>query len=489
MPAGGNIIAWTSLLALTLASPSAAGEAERQLAVAKAASGGAAWDKPKVLRYRTRFETGGTSTTRESLVELATGRFRILERKPGGDAVDGYDGKLAWRRGRGLLVLAADQKQSVTAAYMKARGYYFPERWHADLRYLGTRTFEGRAVDAIEASPAGGSPVELYVDSETHRVSAERYGSAVIVYEEYRETAGLWLARRSRPAAGMPPFLAETEEVEVDPIVDDAVFALPALEVGFTEGVPWAAVPARRGAIIEGRFGEAGPFPFLVDSGGFAQLSPALARRLVEGSAPNAPVTLDVSFGALTITSMTFLNSLGLGNVAPTVFDGRAEAGTIGVETFLNLIVRFESGGSVVFLSTADFSPPEGARFLPLDFDGGKPVVEGTLEGEPARFILDTGSSAEVVLFPEFLEKTGLRGRLPPGEPAKAIWGYASLAGTRTKAKGLVVGPISLPEVSALLVDAKVPGAPSVAGLVGMGVLGKRAVTFDYRGRKVYIGD
>ena len=54
MPAGGNIIAWTSLLALTLASPSAAGEAERQLAVAKAASGGAAWDKPKVLRYRTR---------------------------------------------------------------------------------------------------------------------------------------------------------------------------------------------------------------------------------------------------------------------------------------------------------------------------------------------------------------------------------------------------------------------------------------------------
>jgi len=42
---------------------------------------------------------------------------------------------------------------------------------------------------------------------------------------------------------------------------------------------------------------------------------------------------------------------------------------------------------------------------------------------------------------------------------------------------------------AALLVDAKVPGAPSVAGLVGMGVLGKRAVTFDYRGRKVYIGD
>ncbi|MBI5202909.1 MAG: aspartyl protease family protein [Elusimicrobia bacterium] len=437
------------------------------------------------MRYRTRFESGGAVSHRESLVELSTGRFRIVERRPNGDALDGWDGSLGWRRGRGLLVLAADQKQIATAAYMKARGYFFPGRWKADLRLLGTRTVEGRAVDAIEASPPGGSPVELYLDTGTHVPLAERYGSTVIVYEDYRETGGLRLPRRSRPSAGSPPFVAETEEVELDVEVSESLFALPALETSFTDGAPLASIPSKGGSFVEGRFGEAGPFPFLLDSAGFAQLTPALARRLAEGSAPNTPVTIDASFGTLAIASMTFLNSPGLGGVAASVFEGRSEAGVLGVETFLSLVVRLEPGGSVVFFRPEEFAPPENARFLPLSFEGGKPVVDGSVAGKEGRFILDTGSNAELTLFPEFAG--GLS--LPPGEPALSINGFMKLPGTRTKAAALVVGPVAIDEVSAIVLERKPVDAPPVSGIVGMGVLGKRAVTFDFRGRKVFLGD
>lgn len=423
-------------------------------------------------------------TLRETKVELGSGRFVTIEAGPR-QARHGFDGSLVWRQGRGLIALQPDQNEAATGVYMKARGYLFPGRFPADVRLLGTRTVEGRLVDAFAITPPGGSTVELFLDSSTRRPFAERYGTALFVYEDYRETGGLWLARRSRAGAGTAPFTATTEEVELDPKLDPAAFEIPGPPRRFGAGASAAAVGAN-GSIVRAAVDGKGPFPFMVDTGGFGQLSPALVRRLGLDVAPNAPVSVHVAFGDLSIASFTFLNSLGLGNVARTVFEGHDEAGVLGVETFLNFVVAFEPG-RVVFHSTAAFEPPPEAAVHPISLEGGRPVVEGRIEGRPARFVLDTGSNAELVLFPAFVEEAGLLERLAGGERVKAIYGFQTLSGARATLKDLKAGPIEEREAMALLVDGRVLGAPTVSGLVGMGILRRRYVAFDYRRRRIYV--
>ena len=129
-------------------------------------------------------------------------------------------------------------------------------------------------------------------------------------------------------------------------------------------------------------------------------------------------------------------------------------------------------------MAPREFAPPEGAARLPLQFVGSKPAVDGELEGEKARFILDTGSNAEVVVFPRLAER--MKAKLPHGTAAKTIVGFASVAAERTRGKGLRLG--------GLVVDGAVPGLPDADGIVGMGVLGRSPVAFDYNWRSVYLG-
>ena len=467
---------------------------------AKEATGGAAWDRVKALRSVTVFERAGRTSERESLADLNTGFYVTAELQVGAagrrvkaGARDGFDGRFGWQEVWGLIVLQPDQREAHTAAYMKSKGYFFPSRRSAEIRYLGERKgADGRRVHAVSLRPEGGSAVELELDALTHRPSAEVYaggaGGTVVRYGDYREVGGLAFAfRADLESADGAKLAAVTREVALDPEVSADSFERPSVAFSFQGGAGPADVPARRGVIVEALVGGKGPFPFVLDTGGRAQMTPALAAAAglaVEDRVARAP---GVTIGALTLRGAAFEVRPALGPAVEVAVPGEAAVGLLGVETFLSLAVAVDARRNAVrFMAPREFAPPEGAARLPLQFVGSKPAVDGELEGEKARFILDTGSNAEVVVFPRLAER--MKAKLPHGTAAKTIVGFASVAAERTRGKGLRLGGLDLGEAEVLVVDGAVPGLPDADGIVGMGVLGRSPVAFDYNWRSVYLG-
>ena len=254
---------------------------------AKEATGGAAWDRVKALRSVTVFERAGRTSERESLADLNTGFYVTAELQVGAagrrvkaGARDGFDGRFGWQEVWGLIVLQPDQREAHTAAYMKSKGYFFPSRRSAEIRYLGERKgADGRRVHAVSLRPEGGSAVELEL--------------AFAFRADLESADGAKLA-------------AVTREVALDPEVSADSFERPSVAFSFQGGAGPADVPARRGGIVEALVGGKGPFPFVLDTGGRAQMTPALAAAAglaVEDRVARAP---GVTIGALTLRGAAF---------------------------------------------------------------------------------------------------------------------------------------------------------------------------------------
>lgn len=451
---------------------------------AKQATGGPAWDRVKALRYETRLEQGGKAVRRESWVSLEPARYVLVEHKPGGDARSGFDGVFAWREARGMIGLEPDQREARTAAYMKSYSYLFPERWPAELSYLGTRTFQGRAVEALRIVPEGGSPVELELDRESGEPLREVYpranGAASVAYGDRRETAGLRLpSRADAEAPGSAPVAAITEAVEAGPEPEADRFRRPALKLSLPGPV---RLKAERGSIVRGLANGAGPFPFALDTGGYAQVAPALARAAALSSEAGLPVIRSLELGELKIQGLAAPVMPRLEQVATHFLPGGGPVGLLGLELFLSLAATFE-GGQVVLAEPSSFEPPRGWHAVPLEFVAGKPAVDALADGKPFRLVLDTGSNAELVLRHEAAGRAGLAG----GEPLRTLVGTAVVGGRRARVSELSVGPWKPGGASVVVLDAGAPLPARVDGLIGLGLLLRRGVAFDYSRRRAYL--
>jgi membrane-associated protease RseP (regulator of RpoE activity) len=125
-----------------------------------------------------------------------------------------------------------------------------------------------------------------------------------------------------------------------------------------------------------------------------------------------------------------------------------------------------------------------------FDFEGNVIEVAGDFEGVPGRFIIDTGSRADVVLTKSFAERNGLRSRYPNGVDTVAGWGIGGPSHAyATRRTGLGIGPVHVPDVVTFLsTDAKGAFAGSdFDGDIGGGILKRFVVTFDYKHQLMYL--
>jgi hypothetical protein len=197
------------------------------MAECKAASGGAALDRPVAFHETGTIVRDGKAGTYEMYADLHTLRtagIHTLDGKVGGG---GYDGTSTWNIGPdGKVIVSTDPTnlaEERSGAYITIGGYFYPDRFPATFHYAGRRKAGGQSYDVVEVTPDLASPVSLWLDVRTHRVERlsittdTQFAGEVL---RYRVVDGTWIAFKNRQNEGdhtMVQTLATYDYVALDP--------------------------------------------------------------------------------------------------------------------------------------------------------------------------------------------------------------------------------------------------------------------------------
>ncbi|MDR3512386.1 MAG: hypothetical protein P4L73_12185 [Caulobacteraceae bacterium] len=231
-----------ALVLIVLAGPAAAQDdpaarAAALLAQAKAASGGAAWDRLAGWRESGTAiigEAQGDYDTWCDLHRLGMANHHVLA---GAAQTRGFDGATVWLvDGAGQLHTSQAPLQLAIArqgAYVSAWGFFFPERFATQRVYIGSASADGADFDIVRATPEGGLPMELWIDRKTHLITrmVDRSGprTSVAVLSDFRSIGGVVTPFVVAESDGDPKHTLELHLTAIDfgPI-DPARFAPPA---------------------------------------------------------------------------------------------------------------------------------------------------------------------------------------------------------------------------------------------------------------------
>jgi hypothetical protein len=158
------------------AAPDAVAQADAILAQAKAATGGAAWDRIQGWREKGVISRGGGDVAYELWIDVR--RLAIVSQTSGrgGVRTHGSDGHTTWTIEPGGAVSTDAAVKSLRgarqSAYFSLYGFFFPKRFPAERVYVGPQSADGKIFDVVRVTPVDGDPMELWVDRTSHRVAA-----------------------------------------------------------------------------------------------------------------------------------------------------------------------------------------------------------------------------------------------------------------------------------------------------------------------------
>jgi hypothetical protein len=243
-----------------------------------------------------------------------------------------------------------------------------------------------------------------------------------------------------------------------------------------------------------------GPYRFAIDTGAGDTLAADVAAtlRLRTGR----PFTIGGTGEGTIEARSARLASLRVGSAeiddsAATVFgfdelrnvEGIANFdGLIGHELFERYVVRIDYAAQTVTLSDPATYVPGPGIVVPFTLAGTTPVVEGSVDGIPGRFTIDTGDRGALSLTRPFVAAHHLEKRYSPAVEAIAGWGIGGpLRAVLTRVGELRFGTIAIERPVTRLTEARHGFFTSteLAGNIGNGVLERFTVTFDYRRREM----
>ncbi|MBY0304810.1 MAG: hypothetical protein K2W86_06625 [Sphingomonas sp.] len=175
-------------------------KAEKIVAAAKQATGGAAWDAPDGCHEEGTHGDGAiTYTTTFSLQRYG---MRIDSMRAGHSRSMGFNGKVQWQAVAGDKARSrsdpAGIEEGIVTDYLSINGFFFPDRFPATFTYLRAAKEADRRFDVIEITPKGGRALEVWFDRKTHLIQrvVDTHGSPAVRVEarNYRSVAGLSVA-------------------------------------------------------------------------------------------------------------------------------------------------------------------------------------------------------------------------------------------------------------------------------------------------------
>lgn len=409
------------------------------LAAARSASGGAAWSRGGLVRGVGEEAFAGLRGRWQLTEDAVSGRFAQLEDFGVYRTSEGFDGSHHWRQDRSGGVHALDSAFAVrstgTDAWLARRAYLKADDDATAYAPPQERVDGGARYWLVQATPAGGEPVQLWFDAATHRLAriVRQMPISVLVerLEDYREVDGVSLPFKIvfSDENGDSPAVVTIDRYTLQAAADDRVFARPQ-PPDDTRLARRTRVPAEIDGqiVVRARLNGKGPFGFIVDTGGHNILTPAAASALGltavghgqsggagEGTLPEQAVRIaDLRIGAAQMTDQYFA-------VIPLAYDTVERgprpplAGLLGLEIFERFIVRIDYRHVLLDLIPNGDPVACAGEQVPLRFEDDAPEVDGTLDGVGGVVSIDTGNGGSTVVQGVWAARHGMADRLKRG--------------------------------------------------------------------------
>ena len=372
------------------------------------------------------------------------------------------------------------------------------------VRFAGFGTIGDRRTWNVEVNADGGEPETLWIDVRSGLPLRTEYldgdGPTYVDLSDWRDVGGMEIAFRSVTSDGDHAFdtIQQTSWVKLGRPVAANVFAPlegRRLLAGGVQTVPLLDDGTRIACTV----GIAGkPYTFLVDSGsGNVVLDSRVARDAGLGEEGALEVRGAVREGGMRVAVLRRLTigTASLDDLVVSTIDlgsaaGRRRVdGILGYPFFAASIVQLDFAHRTMRFGPPGSFAPAGER-IELDTDREIPEAVFRIDGSiDAPFIVDTGNSGALLLYGPFV---ALHPALAPalgtgGGSYVGVGGADRSYGTRLEAFGM--GSTTFPGQAADVIVAK-DGAFADrfdAGNVGLGLLRKFVVTFDFTNHAMYL--
>ncbi|MGH8428145.1 MAG: aspartyl protease family protein [Gammaproteobacteria bacterium] len=498
----------------------AAPTAAQILAQSKAASGGTAWDHIHTLRSEGTIEVGGLSGSASELQDFLTGRSVSQGSLGSYRFAQGFDGKMGWSESPDGEVSPDDspaaKMRDLTAAYQTEQAWWYPERWPAKIESLGTREDDGTTYQVLQITPQGGNPFEMWINDKTHLIARTVDRTGVLpettYFSDYRTVDGVKMPFHQRVSNGKKQYdtAMQLKTASFNVPVADSDFAMPQQKLNdfsFVGGGNEATFPFKlinNHIYIPVNVNDHA-FQFMLDTGGANILSPQAAeaagvksKGALEGGGVGKK---SVNAGLARVTKLTLGSGVALRNQTFMVipFPGFAEVegarfdGLVGFEVFKRFVVRIDyADQKLTLIRPADFKPTDAGTPVPFVFvNGGRmPGVEGSIDGLPGLFEVDTGSRAALSLMAPFAKTNDLYSRYQATPETVVGWGVGGSASGRVARGGkLMIGTVAVndPVIEMSMATKGAFADKHEAGNIGGEILKHFTVTFDYANQKMYL--
>jgi hypothetical protein len=258
-----------------------------------------------------------------------------------------------------------------------------------------------------------------------------------------------------------------------------------------------ATVPAINGVELKATINGQGPFDAIFDSGSGNLITSSLVKRLglkLEGtvtmftagkSAPARTVKVDtVNIGNLTMADQWF-------TVVELPFAKDEQGILVGAQLIQNLPIRVDfEKQQITFYDQNGFTYSGDGVPVPLRIQDVTFVAEGSVDGIPGLFGIDTGDMYSLTLYAPFVAQHDLVQHY-----GASIHGYTgegfdgAETGFYARANSLQIGPVSVPRPITFLFQDR-PGSQSsttITGNIGLRILKQFNLVFDYPHGKLYL--
>ena len=504
-----------------LAAPSCS--AGNVLAAVRSATGGSAWNVVAQTTARGAAAIAGLRGTGQLEVDVAHGRYaQSFDIAVIGRSAEIYDGETVWARDISGGVHPYDtpfaRARAITSAYLSRRGYLDP-RADAAIACLGSSVEAGRPVTLIRVQPRGGIPAQLAIDTQTHLLASisERLplpgDDSVTRFADYRTVGQLVLpfsislGTQTDPTDG---YVLDVRRYTVLPRAREVDFARPTAsdDARMVGGAKATTVPMRlegRQLLVWASIDGHTPMPFILDTGGHAILT-TLAAKSLGLSAQGAGESGGSGAGTIA-THYTRVRSVRVGEAElldqpflvipyPYAFYERGKrtplAGILGLEIFERFAVRIDYGDRRVTLTPLSaFRHTGSGTGVQLMFEDQEdmPVVYAAADGHSGLFGTDTGNAGVLILFGDFLDRTGLSNRYSRGLKITGQGTGGSNTGRIDTLRSFTLGGHRLPNVITEFTHMASGSFSSSteAGNFGLSILSRFAPTFDYANDTLYL--
>ena len=507
------------LAGLLLPALACADDADTLLRQLREAHGAEAWRRHGALVAEGRQEAEGLSGEWRMTVDLRNGHYTEHARTPMFTRADGQDAQGRWHQDITGLSHPYDSTEALVVAtsenWLRRFGFLAADDG-TRYRQLPQATANGHRYARLEATPAGGRAITLWIDPSTHRLDHATYASSFLLateaFADYRDVDGVQLPFRltaSAVTAGGGEDNGSTDIVQSYRWLERApadVLARPdntVRDVTMKDDARRTTVPMHLEGgflLVDASIDGKGPMPFILDTGGHAILTADAAKKLgiatqgagvSTGSGPGSMETAYARVAHLGMGGADIRDIAFLVMPYPHEFYERGEgrepiAGILGLEIFERFAVTFDYDKNQLVLQSYDHGEAPAAEHgerLPLTFTYDMPLVDASLDGKHGVFGIDTGNGGLTLLFPQWAAKNGIAARYEHGAPAPTGGVGGLFTAHFAHAQGMQLGGQRLDNVVAMLTraDAGATGNPTEAGNIGQDILSRFNVHFDYR--------